>query len=76
MNYKNLFNNKTDNKFSSIKDENKDLNTSSKSFVGLNNINCNKNNQSFRLDCQIKRIKENTKIIDFITALRKNKTFN
>ena len=74
--YENLFNNKTDNKSSSIKDENKDLNTNSKSCICLNSINFNKNNQCFRFDCQIKRIKENNKIIDFIKALRKNKTFN
>jgi hypothetical protein len=71
--FNDLFNNENNNNNSLLnnKDENKNLN-SSKSNQGF----IYKGNQTQMLDSQIKKLKDNNKILEYLKSLRKNKTNN
>ena len=71
--FNDLFNNQNNNNNSLLnnKDENKNLN-SSKSNQGF----IYKGNQTQMLDSQIKKLKDNNKILEYLKSLRKTKTNN
>ena len=76
--YKDLFNNENNNNNSLLNnnDENKNLNINEINSKSTKEFSIYKRSQTQILDSQIKKLKDNNKILDYLRSLRKNKTNN
>ena len=74
--YKDLFNNENNNNNSLLNnnDENKNLNINEINSKSTKEFSIYKRSQTQILDSQIKKLKDNNKILDYLRSLRKNKT--
>ena len=76
--YKDLFNNENNNNNSLLNnnDENKNWNINGINSKSKKEFSIYKSSQTQILDSQIKKLKDNNKILDYLRSLRKNKTNN
>ena len=76
--YKDLFNNENNNNNSLLNnnDENKNWNINGINSKSTKEFSIYKSSQTQILDSQIKKLKDNNKILDYLRSLRKNKTNN